>query len=138
MEDSKTHERWLVLLLRFGGLLLLSAFVAVFLPTAWMERIHRLLGLGAFPSSPLVDYLTRSISALYGIHGGVLLVVSSDVRRHAPIVRYLGGINIVLGLLMLGIDLHAGMPAWWIWSEGPPVVVIGIALLYLIGKVEPA
>jgi hypothetical protein len=138
MEDSKTHERWLVLLLRFGGLLLLSAFVAVFLPTAWMERIHRLLGLGAFPSSPLVDYLTRSISALYGIHGGVLLAVSSDVRRHAPIVRYLGGINIVLGLLMLGIDLHAGMPAWWIWGEGPPVVVIGIALLYLIGKVEPA
>ena len=117
---------------------MLSAFAAVFMPTAWMERSHRLLGLGAFPATPLVDYLTRSLSALYGIHGGVLLVVSSDVRRHAPIVRYLGVMNIVLGLLMLGIDLHAGMPAWWSWGEGPPVVVVGIALLVLIGKVEPA
>lgn len=138
MEASKAHERWLVLLLRIGGLLMLSALAAVFLPTVWMERIHGMLGLGVFPSSPLVDYLTRSISALYAIHGGVLLVASADVRRHAPLVRYLGVMNIVLGALMLGIDLHAGMPAWWSWGEGPPVVVVGIALLYLIGKVEPA
>jgi len=137
MEVSKTHERWLVLLLRFGGLLTLSAFVAMFLPAAWMERIHRMLGLGPFPAGPLVDYLTRSISALYGFHGGLLLLVSCDVRRHAPVVRYLGVMNILFGLLMLGIDLHAGMPAWWTFGEGPPVVVLGLALLYLIGKVAP-
>jgi len=116
---------------------MLSAFAAVFMPTAWMERSHRLLGLGAFPATPLVDYLTRSLSALYGIHGGLLLVVSGDVGRHARIVRYLGGMNVALGLMMLGIDLHAGMPVWWTFAEGPPVVVVGVTMLVLIRKVSP-
>ena len=131
------HERVLVFLLRLGSVMLLSAFGAVFLPTAWMESTHAWLGLGEFPASPLVEYLTRSVAALYGVHGGLLLVLATDVRRFHGIVRYVAAMNIVLGVLLLGIDLHAGIPWWWTLVEGPPVAVIGVVLLYLLRFVPP-
>ena len=36
--------------------------------------------------------------------------------------------NVVLGLMLLAIDIHAGLPAFWIALEGPPVVLTGIAV----------
>ena len=138
MADTTVRERFLVFFLRLGGILTLSAFGAVFLPVSWMQATHAWLGLGEFPVSPITDYLSRSAAALYGVHGGLLLVVSMNVRRHRPIVRYLGMINIVLGLMLLGIDLHSGMPAYWTFVEGPPVALSGVALLYLLRDVPSA
>lgn len=126
------RERVLVVLLRCGAVLLGTAFLTIFLPVDWMAATHRRLGLGDFPASTLVDYLTRSASALYALHGGVLAVASLDVRRFAPLVVYLGGSNVVLGLLLLGIDLHAGLPGWWVFMEGPWVAALGVALLWLV------
>jgi hypothetical protein len=85
-----------------------------------------------------VDYLARSISALYAIHGGLLLLVSGDVRRHARVVAYLAVTAIGFGLLMIGIDLHAGMPVRWTIGEGPPVLVLGIVILVLLRKASGA
>lgn len=126
------RERLLIYLLRFGAVLLGTAFLTMFLPAEWMAAIHRRLGLGDFPASPLVDYLTRSASALYAFHGGVLAVASLDVRRYAPLIDYLGWANVVLGLALLGIDLHAGLPGWWVLAEGPWIVATGVALLWLV------
>ena len=47
---------------------MLTALFAVFLPVRWMAETHEWLGLGEFPESPLVDYLTRSASLLYAWH----------------------------------------------------------------------
>lgn len=134
-ETLTSSEKWLAILLRIGGAVMLLAFLAVFMPTGWMASTHRQLGLGEFPASPLVDYLTRSVSALYGIHGGLYLVVARDVRRHAAVLAYLAAMNVVFGLLVLGIDLHAGMPWYWTWSEGPPVSAFGVVLLLLLRSV---
>ena len=71
MAQTSTEERLLVLLLRFAGVVLLLAYGAVFLPAVWMAATHRWLELGDFPAFPIVDYLTRSISILYGIKGGL-------------------------------------------------------------------
>lgn len=131
-----SSERVLQILLRIGGLTMLSAFFAIFLPVRWMAATHEWLGLGEFPEAPLVDYLTRSASLLYAWHGGLLLVISNDVRRYRPALRYLSITTVVGGLLLLGIDLHAGMPAYWTLAEGPPVVVIGCLLIWLVGKIE--
>ena len=125
------HVRLLVLLLRFGGVLLSAAFLAVFLPVQWMADTHEWLGLGEFPRSPIVDYLARSVAALYGFHGILLFIVAKNPARYRPIVRYIGVLNIALGILMTGIDLHAGMPIWWTAGEGPPVAVLGVVILYL-------
>ena len=130
-----SSEKWLEILLRVAGGVMLLAFGAVFLPSGWMAASHRNLGLGEFPASPLVDYLTRSISALYGIHGGLYLVIARDIRRYAGVLSYLASMNLVFGVLMVGIDLKAGMPWYWTLGEGPPVFAFGVLLLLMLRSV---
>jgi hypothetical protein len=129
-------ERALILLLRGTGAVLLLAFFAIFLPTEWMAATHRWLGLGEFPASPLVDYLTRSASALYAMHGGLLVLASFDVRRFAPVIVYSAATGIAFGVAMIAIDLEAGMPLYWTVAEGPSIVLVGLATLWLARGVE--
>jgi len=129
-------ERGLQILLRIGGVTMLLAFFAIFLPVRWMAVTHEWLGLGEFPASPLVDYLTRSASLLYAWHGGLLLVLSADIRRYRPVLVYLGVATSLGGLILLGIDLHAGMPTYWTLWEGPPVSVIGFLMIWLALRIR--
>jgi hypothetical protein len=133
-----TSQQTLALVLRCGGCLLTLAFAAVFLPTSWMAATHDWLGLGEFPAAPITDYLARSVSALYGFHGVLLFIVASDPVRYERIVLYLGVANIVFGLMLFGIDVHAGLPRWWTAVEGPPVAGLGVLLLYLRRKMLTA
>ena len=64
MLAADTRQTLLRVLLRLGGCLLLTAFVAVLLPVSWMAATHEWLGLGEFPRAPVVDYLARSVAAL--------------------------------------------------------------------------
>ena len=130
-------ERLLRWILTAAGTVLLSAALFVFLPTEWMARTHRALGLGSFPDAPLTQYLTRSIAALYAIHGALVLLAARDVRRYLPFVRLIGTTDAAFGLAMLGIDLHAGMPRWWTLIEGPPVFLTGALVFVLAGRVAP-
>jgi hypothetical protein len=128
---SQPNQRLLVALLRiFGGVTAL-AFFAMFLPADWMAVTHRWLGLGDFPRAPVVDYLTRSVSALYAFHGGVVLLASTNPVHYKTLVRYIGWTNVAFGVACVFIDLHAGMPAYWTIAEGPPVVGVGAVVLYL-------
>jgi len=124
------HLRLLIVLLRLGGIITCTAFLAMLLPTDWMAATHQWLGLGEFPRVAIVDYLTRSVAALYGFHGVLLLLVSRDPVRHRTIVTFLGIMNVGMGVLFVLIDLHAGMPAFWTLAEGPPVAVFGLLLLF--------
>lgn len=132
MPQASKKERLLVLVLRCAGVVLLLAYAAVFLPVAWMAAVHRWLGLGQFPSFPIVDYLTRSISILYGIKGGLYLLLSTDVRRYRPVIVYSAWAAICFGVAMLVIDARAGMPWTWTLGEGPCVILAGAALLTLV------
>ena len=131
MLNPEVRRRLLIVLLRLGGCITAMAFLAVLLPVEWMAATHRWLGLGDFPRAPIVDYLTRSVAAMYGFHGVILLVISRDPIRHLDLVKALGVMNIVFGTLLLFIDLHAGLPLHWTLTEGPPVVGFGAAMLYL-------
>lgn len=121
----------LQLLLRLAGVITTFAFLAMLLPTDWMASTHERLGLGEFPRSPLVDYLTRSVAALYGFHGALLLLISRDPVKYRTIVQFVAVINVAFGVMMLLIDLHAGMPWWWTAGEGPPIIVFGVVIGYL-------
>lgn len=126
----------LMLLLRVGGCVMLLAALAIIMPTSWMVLVHRWLGLGAFPHSALVEYLTRSISALYAFHGGLLLMVSLDIPRFAPVVRYLGVATLATGFILLVIDIYADLPWIWILIEGPMVMLVGILIIGLLQASE--
>ena len=112
------------------------AFGAMLLPVNWIADTHRWLGLGEYPHAPVTDYLVRSVSALYGCFGVLFLLVASDPLRHQRIVRYIGVMHIVFGVLTVGIDLHAGMPMWWTMAEGPPLVGAGWLTLYLLNRAK--
>jgi hypothetical protein len=127
-------QQILVFLLRVAGVITSMAFLAIVLPTDWMAATHERLGLGVFPRVPLVDYLTRSVAALYGFHGVLVLLVSRDPVRYTAIVRYVGVMNLLFGIVMVCIDLHAGLPLLWTVAEGPPVAILGVLVLYFSRK----
>ena len=129
--DTSAQRELLVVLLRLGGFVTSAAFLAVFLPVDWMAATHQRLGLGEFPRAPVVDYLARSIAALYGFHGVLLLIIARDPARYRTIVQYAGVMNIVFGLLITAIDVNAGMPSYWTLAEGPPIIAFGAVVLYL-------
>jgi len=126
-----TERRILVVILRLGAALTGSAFLAMLMPVESMAATHRWLGLGEFPRVPITDYLTRSVAALYGFHGVLLFLISRDPVRYRVFVRYVGWMNVLFGIFLLLIDLHAGLPRWWTLGEGPPVTMIGATVLYL-------
>ncbi len=102
------------------------------LPVEWMATAHRGLGLGELPRTPIVEYLARSVSALYGFHGIVLWIVSGDPMRYRTILWYVASMNVVFGLAMVAIDAVAGMPLLWTIGEGPPLIAVGVLIGILI------
>ena len=129
-------ERTLALLLRIVGLVSFSAIVPTFMPFAWMEAVHRWLGLGELPDVPIVHYLTRSASLLYAAHGAVVVYISFNVPRYLPALRFVGGVLILCGLTMTAIDLSARMPWFWTVLEGPFLLLAGTVLVGLTWQIQ--
>jgi hypothetical protein len=127
-------EWLLVLLLRVSAGILLLAAPCALLPFDWMDATHQALGLGKLPDRPILGYLTRSLSALYAGHGLQLLYLSFNVRRYLPFVRFLLVISVLFGVVLFAIDLTAGLPGFWTWTEGPSLVVFYGLLLWLSSK----
>jgi hypothetical protein len=123
--------RWLKILLRLSGAATVIAFGAMVLPVDWMAAAHEAFGLGEFPRAPVVDYLARSIAGLYGFHGALVLLIARDPVRFRPIVSYVATLNIVFGLMLIAIDLNAGMPWFWTLLEGPMIIAVGVAVAVL-------
>jgi hypothetical protein len=101
-----------------------------------MNLIHQWLGMGELPGAPIVGYLARSTSLFYAMLGGLLLVVSFDLRRHRTVICYVGAAVVLFGLLLGGIDYVEGMPMWWILAEGPGNVAFGAVILALGWRLE--
>jgi hypothetical protein len=132
MMNAEPKARWaLRRLLQIGGGVSLLATLAIVMPRSWMAVTHRWLGLGEFPQGMILDYLTRSASALYAMFGGMLLILARDVVRYAGIIRYWGAAMMLFGVVLIGIDVAAGMPAFWTWMEGPWLIVFGGLILAL-------
>lgn len=106
-------QRRLAWLLRAIGLLDLLAFVALLLPAAQLAALHAQLGMGPFPEEIIALYLARTASMLYGFCGVLLLFLSTDVARYAPVIRFLSYAGLLASVILLGIDLSTGMPWWW-------------------------
>lgn len=135
--QSLNHsERLIVWLLRFIGVVVISAMIPVFFPKALMADLHSQLGLGSFPDQPISWYFARSLSLMYFAHGVLVFSLSTNVRRYWPLVKVLVFLNVTLGIVLTGIDIVCQMPWWWTAMEGPSIVVGGIVLLVLIRRNE--
>src|SRR5205809_6048412 len=123
--------RILVILLRVEGTVELLAFVAVVMPRTWMAAAHGWLGLGELPNFFLLDYMIRSVSLLYGLHGILLWIAAMDIQRFRPLIIYLAGSYLLAAFVLTGIDLADGMPWWWTASEAGSVLCFGTILFWL-------
>ena len=128
---TDVSRRLLIVLLRVGAVMTGLAFLSLPMPVETMVAVHRWLGLGELPPAPIVEYLARSVSAFYGFHGVLLFLLSTNVDRFAPIITFVAVMNVLFGLMLIAIDVKAGLPAPWVALEGPPVILIGIALALL-------
>ena len=124
-------EKCLTWLLRLNAVLLCSAFLMIFLPTAWMNAVHQFLGMGELPDRPITQYLTRSVSGLYAVHGVLLLAISLKPRRYWNLIPVIAWAHIVFGVVLLIVDVTAPMPWFWTALEGPPVAAFGAVIFWL-------
>ena len=131
MDGSASGQRGLVVFLRILGTVDLLAVAAILLPLEWMAKIHSWLGMGQLPEMAIISYLTRSASALYALHGAMILFISTDVRRYARLIKFLAIAALVHGVIFYLIDMIAGMPPFWIALEGPIVVATGVIVLMM-------
>lgn len=135
--SEQAAEKILVVLLRISGVGALFAIPFIFVPFSWMESIHAWLGLGQMMHSPMIEYLARSLSAFYAISGGLFLITALDVRKSRQVLMYLGVVISILGILFILIGYMADLPWWWIYLEGPPTILFGLSLPFLLNKMTP-
>ena len=119
---------WLLWLL---GWFTMLAWLAAIMPLSWMDQVHQWLGLGKLPEGPIVPYLARSTSGLYGLHAVVVLYLSYHLRRFWDFIPALFTAHIVLGLLLLYTGITAPLPAWWTVGEGPGLIGFAVVILVL-------
>ena len=129
--QQQTARRLLAWLLYVMGGMMTAAFLAVVMPTSLMATIADWLGVGPLARSPLTEYLTRSLSAMYGVLGVLHLCLARDVVRYLNLIVVIGWLTVLAGAIMTVVDVAAGMPPFWSWSEGPPTVLTGLAFIWL-------
>jgi hypothetical protein len=129
-------ERWLVLLLRLVGGVCLLALVPLWVPRGWIEAGHRWLGWGEFPAAPIAEYLARSVSALSAFYGGLLVALSFDVRRYAPLVRYQAAAIMALSACGVIVGRWAGVPLWFVGGDAVACWVYCLPMLILSRQVQ--
>ena len=131
MLTPKRTETLLQWLLIANGVLVLLALPAVFMPAAVMDRFHQQLMQAPLPPGPIVQYLARSLSALYAAFGSLTLLLAWDLRRFGPLVTWWGVTAILFGLILVWVDTNAPMPAHWTWSECSYTLITGMLVLIL-------
>ena len=135
--QSARDFRLLTWLIRANAAILLLAMIPMLFQPEWMSQLHSMLGLGTLNVNPLIEYLTRSASACYALHGGVLLALSTDVRRYQPLIPWVYVGHLVFAGVMVAIDLYAGMPWWWTLAEGGTITVVAVLILGVSRRCQP-
>ncbi|HKO98489.1 MAG TPA: hypothetical protein VJU86_15940 [Pyrinomonadaceae bacterium] len=126
--NNQQAQAWL---LRLTGATEILAFIAVVMPRSWMESSHLWLGMGVMPDGPLIDFMIRQASYVYGMHGVSLFILASDVVRFRTLVIFNGISFLLAGPVFFLIDYSAGVPMWWTAVDTLGCAFFGAALLWL-------
>ena len=107
-------EKLLKWLLIGAGLFCSIAAVPMLMPRPWMAACHEWMGMGAFPAQPVAEYLARLTSGMYAFYGGLLLFLSTGVRRYRRVIAYQA--VAIAAIASLGL-FYGGMPRWWLIAD---------------------
>lgn len=117
----------------FGGVDLL-ALIAFAMPLEWIRQVHQWCGFGPFPEGPVPEYLARSTSLLWGMHGALLLYLARDVAAHVRMIGFVAKLSVLTGVLLLVLGWRTGLPAWWVALEGPVFAATGLWYLWWLNR----
>lgn len=84
----------------------------------------------------MAEYLARSVSALSAFYGGLLVALSADVRRYAPLVRYQAAAIMALSACGVVVGGWAGVPLWFVGADALACWAHCVPMLLLAGRVE--
>lgn len=127
-DDADQLQSWL---LRVAGSVEILSFISVVMPRAWMETSHTWLGLGEMPDGPIIMFMIRQASYVYGMHGVSLWILASDVNRFRRIIVFNGITFLLAGPVFFLIDYHSGMPWFWTIPDAIACGSFGGAVLWL-------
>ncbi|HZL89169.1 MAG TPA: hypothetical protein VFB96_12390 [Pirellulaceae bacterium] len=127
------NARWLLVwLLRLAGGITVLAYTSVVMPRGWMEAGHAALGMGEMPPGPLLDFMIRQASYVYGASGVLMILMSLDVVRYRPLILFTGISFLLAGPVFAIIDISASMPWFWTLADGIGCVAFGGGVLWLV------
>ncbi len=72
---------------------------------------------------------------LYAVFGFVLIYLTTDIRHYRDLIALIAILTCIGGAFLTGLDFWAGMPPSWSWTEGPPMILIGLWMLWLARRV---
>jgi|GEM_PF-2223619 hypothetical protein len=137
---SGLAQRVLAGLLWVFGVFGLLAIVPTVLPRAWLAIAIR----WAEPETRLgllVEYLARALSAMCFLLGGLLCIAATDVRRYAPMIRWMASFLLGAGLIeavLLPLTPGAKTLVWLLLAaHGGIIAGFGLAVLLLLRKLPP-
>ena len=134
-EKAEKILKWLLVVL--GGMATTAA-VPMVMPFAWLQAANDGLGLAPLADTPVTQYLTRSLSAVYAMFGVLTVYIGLDVRRYRRLIVVVGWLTGILGLALTIIDFAIGMPPSWSWGEGPPTILCAVVMVWLARRAQPA
>jgi hypothetical protein len=134
--EGMSPEKMLIWFLRASAVLFMCAAPFVVCPTEWMSAAYRELELGTFPDVPLVQYLTRSVSALYTMLGVNYWYLSRDIRRYLPLMRFTVPVTMVFNVTVIALDLWIPMPLSWTIGEAMSLFGWTAVLWWLLRRVQ--
>jgi hypothetical protein len=127
--------RWLRILLRTLGVICVLAVIPLVMPFRWLDAAHQSMGLGPFPPAPIADYLARSVSSLCVFYGGLLLMLSRDVERHAPVISYQAIAIMLLSAFGIVAGVRAGLPAFLVIADAVGCWLFLLPILFLSRRI---
>jgi hypothetical protein len=111
------HWRPLARFTRGFSVITMLAFIPAVMPDRWIIDTAAWLGYPELPPHPLVFYLARQLSLLYGLLGTIGYWASHDLPARAGLVRLFAWLLLGLAAAQFLIDPWAGLPWWWTVCE---------------------
>jgi hypothetical protein len=139
MPIMRRPAKWLRVILIVEGLLMALAIVPAVMPLSWIEAVHQFLGLGRFPEKFLTEYLARMTSAMFAMMGALLMFLAWDVRRFAPVIKFVYFIQIpvVIAVMAVLAGRHVDIIYYWLAViDAVFAVAFAVFALILVAKMS--
>jgi hypothetical protein len=113
-----------------GGILCLVSAVGVILPLSAWESMASFFGAESFPSSPLVMYFIRVMSATYVAIGIFFIILARRPMEYGIIVPFAGLASVALGLTCAIVGYIEEMPNLWFLGDASSCLVFGLLVFF--------